>query len=333
MDIDLRLVRYVVAVADELHFGKAAAQLQITEQTLSGQVKHFEEKLRVRLFVRDRRHVEVTAAGRVLVERGRRLLLDAQEMVAEMGVRPVPFRIDVLVEGLATPILITERALGVIDGMVPEIWAGQDVGAAVAGLSAGNVDIAFAAIPPGKSLPNSLDHMPVRLQPISLLLPVAHPLASLPEIAMERIRDPGLEILIQAQREAPSWQSWQEKTAAAFGWKIGGRVQGQGMSSVALTVLRTGQPTLTRFERPPHDGLTTRPLVDPVPLLAWSMLWRSQPAHPRIAEVLQRVEAFVGEQGWLAPPERAWWTQSPWTGGGRPAPAVEPSAVPRLFGH
>jgi DNA-binding transcriptional LysR family regulator len=310
MDIDLRLARYAIAVADELHFGKAAARLGITEQTLSGQVKHFEEKLGVRLFVRDRRHVEVTAAGWVLVERGRRLLADAEEMVSEMGLRPVPLRIDVLREALATPILITERALGSVDGMPPEIWEGQDFVAAVDGLSAGNVDIAFATIPAGKSLPSSLAHMLVRLQPISLLLPGTHPLASLPEIPVNKVRDLGLEIVIQAQREAPSWQSWQENVAATFGWKIGERVHGQGNVSVALTVLTNGHPTLTRFERPPHDDLALRPLVDPVPLLAWSMLWRSEPSHPRIDEVLERVEVFVAEQGWLTPPDRAWWMQS-----------------------
>jgi DNA-binding transcriptional LysR family regulator len=217
-------------------------------------------------------------------------------------------RIDVLLEELATPMLITERVLGSVEGMPPEIREGGGLVAAVNGLLAGEIDIAFGSIPDGKALPGSLTHIPVRLQPISLLLPGAHPLASLTEIPMNDLRD--LKLVFQDQREMSDWQSWQESLAAAFGCRIGEPVNGHGRRAVALTVLRTGQPTLTRFESAPYDDLTLRPLVDPVPLMAWSMLWRREHSHPRIDEIVDLVQAFVSEQGWLTPPERAWWTPS-----------------------
>jgi DNA-binding transcriptional LysR family regulator len=304
MDVDLRLVRYAIAVADELHFGKAAARLGITEQTLSAQIKHFEGKLGERLFVRDRRHVETTVAGQVLVERGRQLLADAKEMVSEIAVRPVPLRIDVVLEELTTPMLVAERVLGSVDGAPSEIREGGGLQTAVNGLLAGDIDIAFGTIPVGKSLPGSLAHMPVRLQPISMLLPASHPLASLTKIPMSYLRN--MTLVVQAEEHMTDWQWWQESLAAAFGCELGERVHGHGCRVVALTVLRTGQPTLTRLERAPYDDLALRPLVDPVPLMAWSMLWRTEPRHPRIDEIVDLVQAFVAQQGWLTPPPHGW---------------------------
>jgi DNA-binding transcriptional LysR family regulator len=315
IDIDLRLVRYAIAVADELHYGKAAARLGITEQTLSAQIKHFEDRLGERLFVRDRRHVEITAAGRVLVERGRRLLADADEMLSDIALRPVPVRMDVVLEELATPMLITEHVLGSVDKMRPEIREGGGLVAAINGLLTGDVDIAFGSIPVGKALPGALTHIPVRLQPISLLLPSAHPLASLTEIPMSDLKD--VELVFQVQREMSEWQAWQESLTVAFGCRIGERVNGHGRRAVALTVLRTGQPTLTMFESTPYNDLTLRPLFDPVPLIAWSMLWRREHRHPRIDEIVGLVQAFVSQQGWLTPPEHDWWmpSQKPRPGG------------------
>jgi DNA-binding transcriptional LysR family regulator len=308
VDLDLRLVRYAMAVADELHFGKAAARLGITEQTISAQIKHFEEKLGVRLFVRDRRHVELTVAGRVLVERGRRLLADAEELVSEIALQPVPLRVDVVLEELATPMLIVERVLGSAGGMAPEIREGGCLLAAVNRLLVGSVDIAFGSNPAGKALPGALAQIPVRLQPISLLLPCDHPLASLTEVPVDVLRDTPL--VLQAQEGMSEWQSWQESFVTAFGCRVGERVQGHGWRAVALTILRAGQPALTRLENALYDDLTLRPLVRPVPLMAWSMLWRAEHSHPRISEIVDLVRAFVSEQEWLALPAHSWWMPS-----------------------
>jgi LysR family hydrogen peroxide-inducible transcriptional activator len=77
----LRQLQYAVAVADELSFRRAAARCRVSQPSLSAQLAQLEDVLGVRLFERDRRRVLVTAAGKEIVERARRLLADADALL------------------------------------------------------------------------------------------------------------------------------------------------------------------------------------------------------------------------------------------------------------
>ncbi|BCL25189.1 LysR family transcriptional regulator [Streptomyces aurantiacus] len=77
MDLDLRKLRYFVAVADQLHFGRAADELHIAQPVLSRQIRALEQDLAAPLFTRDRHGVALTDAGRQLLADAGPLLASA----------------------------------------------------------------------------------------------------------------------------------------------------------------------------------------------------------------------------------------------------------------
>lgn len=82
--IDLKLLRYFLAVAEELHFGRAAARLNMSQPPLSLHIKDLENQLGTQLFVRHSRSVVLTHAGKILLEESRCLLSNVNQALARV---------------------------------------------------------------------------------------------------------------------------------------------------------------------------------------------------------------------------------------------------------
>lgn len=83
LPVELRELRYFVAVAEELHFGRAAARLHMSQSPLSRAIRELEDELGLVLFVRTTRRVELTPAGTALLERSRRALAEVDGAIAD----------------------------------------------------------------------------------------------------------------------------------------------------------------------------------------------------------------------------------------------------------
>jgi DNA-binding transcriptional LysR family regulator len=81
--VELRQLRYFVAVAEELHFGRAAERLHMSQSPLSRAIRELERELDLVLFIRTTRHVELTAAGSALLEHARRALTEVDAAVGD----------------------------------------------------------------------------------------------------------------------------------------------------------------------------------------------------------------------------------------------------------
>jgi DNA-binding transcriptional LysR family regulator len=107
-DIELRHLRYFVAVAEELHFGRAANRLHLAQPPLSQQIRKLEEILGHALFVRTSRAVRLTSAGQIFLDRARRTLQNVHEDLEEarsVGRGEVGFlRVGFISSGMLTPL-------------------------------------------------------------------------------------------------------------------------------------------------------------------------------------------------------------------------------------
>ncbi|WP_432182383.1 LysR family transcriptional regulator [Streptomyces sp. NBC_00063] len=311
-DIDLRLVRYMTTLAEELHFGRAAARLHIAQQTLSGQISKLEQRLGVVLFERDHRTVRVTQAGESFVARGRRLLDFAAALVSETYDTGLPIRFDVLTEGLTSGAVarsIRQR----LPELPLEVLQGQGLPRALDRLRRGEIDLAYgraSGVP--QATRRSFQHMLVSLEPIGVVLPEAHRLADEARISVRLAELKAFPLLLHTAVEAPEWEEWNLSLIARFALTVGRHVHGHGRGTANEAALAYDMPTLAPLSTSLPPGLVMFPLVDPVPLCpVWLMWGGAAPADGRrstgVNAVIDVVDELAGEQGWRDYPGRPWW--------------------------
>jgi DNA-binding transcriptional LysR family regulator len=186
--MELRHFRYFVAVAEELHFRRAAERLHVAQPAVSEQVRKLEEELGVRLFDRTPRSVSLTDAGAAMLDEARRVLRQAE--VARMAARnaceqaTTRLRIGHLPDALPSRV---SRAMQQFATSTPNVEISLETGPAVrliGEVRAERLDAAVIGLPAPTS---GLRATSAGAQRVLAALPVTHPHAVGPPVSLERL--------------------------------------------------------------------------------------------------------------------------------------------------
>lgn len=200
MDVDLRKLRYFVAVAEHLHFGRAAAALHIAQPVLSRQIRALEDELKVVLFARDKRGTELTAAGAQLLADARPLLDGAQALrrrvtQAARGRDTLTVGFMPGVQPAAVVRTMTARHPLLTVELVRLTTADQ-----AEAIRDGRIDVGFLRLPFDQ---HGLQVRPLWSEPRVAMLPVSHPLAGKEQVVVADLAD---EHLLQDPDSVPQWR-------------------------------------------------------------------------------------------------------------------------------
>ena len=187
--MELRHLRYLVATAEELHFGRAAMRLHISQPPLSQQIRQLEEELGVQLFRRTKRDVQLTEAGKRVVNEAYQVLgrvdhfakIAAQAAGGEIG------RLSVGVTGGIDEILIgTLKELAKRYPGVRIQLRYMSTGAQIQALREGKIEVGILSLPVTEP---TLVLETIRRESLWLALPRGHALARRSSIALELLKD------------------------------------------------------------------------------------------------------------------------------------------------
>ena len=175
--MELRHLRYFAAVADTLHFGRAARELHIVQPALSQQIKRLERELGVPLLARTKRHVRLTEPGRLFLQEARRVLAQT-EVAVRTAKRAAAGGVGRLAVGFSEIAMWTAlpTILRAYRDRYPEVeitFNERPIPRLFEGLAQGQFDVCCIPLPlPG----NGLGYKIIADAPLIVALPAGHPL-------------------------------------------------------------------------------------------------------------------------------------------------------------
>lgn len=289
-EMELRQLRYFVAVAEELNFGRAAERLLIAGPSLSQQIKALERDLGVRLFDRDRRSVSLTPAGAALLPHIRAVLEradDVRSRAARMsGSEPVRLG---YVNWLPTDLVARVSAVAQLH-IDPWVAPSHTQAARV---SAGSLDLAVCWVCTDDLEQHGLN---ARLIGADRLYAVA----TGTDLDDVRVQD----TTVLFSDDTATWLSWNvyaERLARDTGAHTV-RIPDSGITGSAFFdhVRRSPRPIVNTPKSQtavlPPD-LVKRPLVAPRVYWTWSLVWRRGEARPAVLATVDALTDGVGDPG------------------------------------
>ncbi|WP_228893634.1 LysR family transcriptional regulator [Pseudoduganella aquatica] len=292
MNVELRQLRYFAAVAEELHFGRAAQRLHMTQPPLSQAIQALEELLGAPLFERSRRGVALTAAGVALLPEARRMLAQAQELPqlvqraagGEVGRLALAF-VSSADYSVLPPFLRAYRAA------YPQVQIALQEATSDLQLE----DLLHARIDAGLLIPPlperaraELDYLPVLKEPLVLAAPAGLPaLHGKRKVALGAL--PALPLIIFPRAISPALYDAVLGVFRAAGiTPVIGQEAIQMQTIVSLVSAGMGlalvPQSVSNLKRP---GVEYRALLDPTPLVETGLAWRRDNPSPVLQGFLE----------------------------------------------
>lgn len=263
MDVHLRNLRYFAAVAEELHFSRAAERLHVSQPALSKQIRQLERELRFPLFRRDRRRVELTAAGEALLPAARHLLTDWEDALTD-ATRRAAEEGKVLQVGFQTSVGggLYQDIAARFASLRPDwrlelrshVWSDP-----TGGLHDRSADVAVLWLPAGAE--DEIEVRPLRSERKYVALPAGHRLARRRAVQMaDLLGEPFVALPAEAGPLRDHWLALDDRGAHPV--KIGAEAS---TADEAFEAVATGQGVVLLaegnagvYERP---GIVCRPVI------------------------------------------------------------------------
>ncbi len=301
--MELRQLKYFVAVAEELNFGRAAGRVYLTQPALSQQIRKLEEDLGVTLFYRTRRQVELTDAGQALLEGARQALVQIDQTVQKVrevgGAGSSRLRVGFPEYANHTPvagILQTfQRRYPHVELEQHEWFLLQHTLQLVSRLRNGALDVGFLLLPVDD---DALAHEHVLSIEIVAAIPENHPLAAEREVPMRALA--GERLILFSRRFHPMHYDHIVECCKETGFSpdIVQKYEPQvysGPTTYRMVASGAGigivVPPLVTTSRPP--GIVFRPLREPTPVLDLVAAWRRNDPSSNLRAFLEVIREFA----------------------------------------
>jgi DNA-binding transcriptional LysR family regulator len=304
IDLEPRLLRYFLAVAEELHFGRAAVRLHISQPSLSNQIRKLERSLGTELFVRTSREVKLTTAGRALLEEAR-LALAALDRAAERTRLAGAGITGTLRLGYPPP--ASFETLGAILGAVEDdnpnmtVVASELFSAEIPGrVLAGELDVGLALHPDAMT---GVRAETLRVEPLAAVLSSRHRLANQSFISLADLEN---ETLLLFSRElAPAYFDLIMEACEQAGFSPHVNAPNNPPVSASLARLLGARevgliPASFAFHlADAQPGVVAREIVDPQILAEWSVLWPRRTKSASIERFLESARRCASNNDWM----------------------------------